>query len=172
MIEQNLSPDLRDAINEKATKFLDDLTEDVGMFLCSEDLDDEKQSEDDIRTLVQCVPTALSCEDDYHRLPIHNAIENSGGVSLIPMLIEEGRKHNVRGEGMRGGLLRKDPFSEEVCFRFSRAILLVIRISMSSKGFGRWDSSRRRISRSITWCGYLATSPGDSTTSRTEILQH
>ena len=35
---------------------------------------------------------------------------------------------------MRGGLLRKDPFSEEVCFRFSRAILLVIRISMSSKG--------------------------------------
>ena len=108
---------MRDAINEKATKFLDDLTEDVGMFLCSEDLDDEKQSEDDIRTLVQCVPTALSCEDDYHRLPIHNAIENSGGASLIPMLIEEGIKHNVGGEGMRGGLLRKDPFSRGSLFQ-------------------------------------------------------
>jgi hypothetical protein len=109
MIEKNLSPDLRDAINEKATKFLDDLTNDVGRFLCSKRLDDEKQSEDDIRILVQCVPTALSYVDKYNRLPIHNPAYLLGGISCIPMLIEEGMKHNVGGEGMRGGLLSEDP---------------------------------------------------------------
>jgi hypothetical protein len=105
MIEKNLSPDLRDAINEKATKFLDDLTEHVASFLSSEDLNDENQSEDEIRTLVQCVPTSLSYEDEDGDLPIQNAVHHSGGVPFIPMLIEEGMKHNVGGEEMRGGLL-------------------------------------------------------------------
>jgi hypothetical protein len=108
-IEQNLSTNLRDAINEKATKFLDDLTEDVAYFLSYENLDDEnKQNEDDIRTLVHCVPTALSYVDEYGSLPLHNAVY-LGGVSCIPMLIEEGMKHNVGGEGMRGGLLKESP---------------------------------------------------------------
>jgi hypothetical protein len=108
MIEKNLSTELRDAINEKATKFLDDLKNDVGGFLCSrEGLVDEKQSEDDIRTLVQCVPTALS-KDEGGNLPVFNALY-LGCISRIPMLIEEGMKHNVGGEGMRGGLLSEDP---------------------------------------------------------------
>ena len=112
-IEQNLSTNLRDAINEKATKFLDDLTEDVAYFLSYENLDDEnKQNEDDIRTLVHCVPTALSYVDEYGSLPLHNAVY-LGGVSCIPMLIEEGMKHNVGGEGMRGGLLSEDPVCGE-----------------------------------------------------------
>ena len=106
-IEMNQSPDLRDAINEKATKFLDDLTNDVAYFLGSEDLDDENQSEDEIRTLVQCVPTSLSYEDEDGDLPIQCAVYHSGGVPFIPMLIEEGMKHNVGGEEMRGGLLYK-----------------------------------------------------------------
>jgi hypothetical protein len=112
-IEKILSPDLRDAINEKATEFFDDLTEDVAYFLSSEasdDLDGENQSEDDIRTLVQCVPKALSYKDEDGCLPIHNAVY-LGGVSFIPMWIEEGMKHNVGGEGMRGGLLCEDPNS-------------------------------------------------------------
>jgi hypothetical protein len=106
-IEMNLSPYLRDAINEKATKFLVDLTEHVGYFLGSGDLDDENQSEDEIRTLVQCVPTSLSYEDEDGDLPIQCAVYHSGGVPFIPMLIEEGMKHNVGGEEMRGGLLYK-----------------------------------------------------------------
>jgi hypothetical protein len=36
-----------------------------------------------------------------------------GGVSCIPILIEEGMKHNVGGEGMRGGLLSEDPVCGE-----------------------------------------------------------
>ena len=40
MIEKNLSPNIRDTINEKATEFLDDLTEDVAAFLRSEASED------------------------------------------------------------------------------------------------------------------------------------
>jgi hypothetical protein len=110
MIEKNLPPELRDVINEKATRFLDaDLTEDVGGFLNSAGLDNETQSEDDIRTLVQCVPKALSYVDEHGSFLIHNAFY-SGSVSFVPMLAEEGMKHNVGGEGTRGGLLREDPF--------------------------------------------------------------
>ena len=47
--------------------------------------------------------------DKYNRLPIHNPAYLLGGISCIPMLIEEGMKHNVGGEGMRGGLLSEDP---------------------------------------------------------------
>ena len=109
VIENKLSLDfLRGAINKYARRILDDLTNEVGMFLCSEDLNAKKQSEDDIRTLVQCVPTALSCEDEGGNLPVFNALY-SGCISCIPMLIEEGMKHNVGGEGMRGGLLSEDP---------------------------------------------------------------
>ncbi len=109
MIEKNLPPELRDVINEKAARFLDaDLTEDVGGFLTNAGLDNETQSEDDIRTLVQCVPKALSYVDEHGSFLIHNAIY-SGSVSFVPMLAEEGMKHNVGGEGMRGGLLKESP---------------------------------------------------------------
>ena len=49
--------------------FLNGLTDDVGELLCFE-LDDEEHSEDDIRTLVQCVPGALSLTDDFGGFPI------------------------------------------------------------------------------------------------------
>ena len=69
LIEKNLSSDLRHEINEKAKMFLNGLTDDVGELLCFE-LDDEEHSEDDIRTLVQCVPGALSLTDDFGGFPI------------------------------------------------------------------------------------------------------
>ena len=110
VIENKLSLDfLRGAINKYARRILDDLTNEVGMFLCSEDLNAKKQSEDDIRTLVQCAPTALSYKNGCCSLPIqHNAASysfNNGGVAFLPVLIEEGMKYNVGGDGMRGGLI-------------------------------------------------------------------
>jgi hypothetical protein len=114
LIEKNLSSNLRRKINEKATNFLEDLTDDVGEFLhmvfdgTVEELVYEEHmcSEDDIRTLVQCVPGALSIEDGYGHFPIISASLNWEKLeSFIPMLAEEGIKINVGGDGMRGGLL-------------------------------------------------------------------
>ena len=107
LIEKNLSSDLRHEINEKAKMFLNGLTDDVGEFLCFE-LDDEEHSEDDIRTLVQCVPGALSLTDDFGGFPINSACLSDQTVSFIPVFAEEGMKLNVGGDGMRGGLLRED----------------------------------------------------------------
>ena len=117
LIEKNLSPELRGAINDKAKNLLKGLTFDVSYFLHDE-LDEEKHSEDDIRTLVQCIPSALSCkkynsdvltfeEDDcdgMHVFPIQSVCYRKQ-YSFLPVLAEEGIKHNVDGDEMRGGLL-------------------------------------------------------------------
>ena len=122
LIEKYLSSTLRRKINEKATNFLEDLTDDVGGFLhmvlggLVDEVDDEEHmcSEDDIRTLVQCVPGTLSIKDDCGEFPIYNASFSWGKrVSCVPMLAEEGMKHNVGGDGMRGGLLCESEDSAE-----------------------------------------------------------
>ena len=125
LVEKKLSFELRDAINEKATKFLESLTslkEEVGSFLCS-DMNDAEHSEDDIRTLVQCVPKSLKQKtryaDGWWNFPIGSVTSTYTtcrktrehrqiGLSLIPILADEGMKLNVFGDGMRGGLLCKD----------------------------------------------------------------
>ena len=118
LIEKNLSPELRGAINDNAKNLLNDLTEDVGCFLHDE-LDEEKHSEDDIRTLVQCVPIALTVEDnEYGVIPILQAVYRKQ-YSFLPVLAEEGTKHNVGGDGMRGGLLCEDENGECVLWRIS-----------------------------------------------------
>jgi hypothetical protein len=107
LVEKNLSTTLRHKINDKAMNLLEDLTEDVVEFL-HDDLDEEKHSEDDIRTLVQCVPTALSGgEHEYGSIPIVNASCYRKQMPFIPVLAEEGIKYNVGGDGMRGGLISK-----------------------------------------------------------------
>ena len=102
-IEKSLPSDLRRKINEKATNFLEDLNEDAADFV-SNKLDEEQHSEDDIRTLVQCVPGALSFQDKFGGFPIFNACLSGRCVSFVPLLAEEGMKLNVGGDGMRGGL--------------------------------------------------------------------
>jgi hypothetical protein len=122
LIEKNFSPELRGAINDKAKNLLKDLTVDVVDF-CRYELDEVKHSEDDIRTLVQCVPTALSDEEEYGFIPILAAIyRNVRGAttySFLPVLAEEGIKHNVGGEGMRGGLLCIDVVGKSVLHSLS-----------------------------------------------------
>lgn len=67
-------------------------------------------SEDEVRALVQCIPRSLSLENPCAELPIQSAIFGIQSISFIPLLAEEGLKHNVGGEGMRGGLLCEDSF--------------------------------------------------------------
>ena len=83
LIEKNLSPELRGAINDNAKNLLNDLTEDVREFL-HHDLHEEKHNEDDIRTIVQCIPTALS---DKHEFSVEHKflVEDDNGV--IPILV-------------------------------------------------------------------------------------
>jgi hypothetical protein len=102
------------------------------------DLHDECQTEDEVRALVQWQPMLLTLpvflldgsehwsEDDGDLrdeivrddeiLPIQQAMidynvnneKNINAIAFIPVRAEEGAKHNVGGDGMRGGLLCKD----------------------------------------------------------------
>jgi len=63
-----------------------------------------KPSKDALKKLVQDYPNALLYEDAYGWLPIQTAADESQW-DYIPILVEEGNKHNVGGKGMRGGLL-------------------------------------------------------------------
>lgn len=116
-IVPRLSEELQAAIEEKAAEFFTQLTEDVGEFL-THDLDVNGQSEDDIRTLVQCVPEALEYTNNTYTdfIPLDYAACCPETVSFVPVLAEEGMKHHVRGEGMRGGLLFPSLFDERNVF--------------------------------------------------------
>ena len=105
-VEQNLSDDAREKINVLAKKFLIDLTDEVSEILFH-GLYEGALDEEDVRTLVQCSPKSLHYEDSTGDLPIQRAAKSLQKINFIPILALEGAKHNVGGEGMRGGLLRK-----------------------------------------------------------------
>lgn len=110
---------LREAIEFKAAQFFDDLADEIGEFMCGEDYGElfnvESHSEETIRTLVQCVPEALKYDDERGNLPIHHACYGPKSVPFVPLLAEEGLKHNVGGgEEMRGGILCKDDDEDNV----------------------------------------------------------
>ena len=117
-IQSCLSPGMQCSINTRAKDFLESMIPDTGKFL-REDLDTEKHSEEVVRTLVQSIPSALSDKNDDGMIPIQcitwdysDAGFNENAIPFIPLLAEEGLKHNVGGEGMRGGLLCGDSDSD------------------------------------------------------------
>jgi len=61
--------------------------------------------------LIQAFPAALSHTNDQGQLPIHSAAWNNHSMPFVTLLVEEGVKLNVGGEGNRGGLLVEDPYS-------------------------------------------------------------
>lgn len=108
---KGMSDCLKTAINDRAKEFLESLTPAIAKFL-REDLDVEKYSEQDVKTLIQCAPSALSEMNEDGMVPIQcitwdysDLGFNTSAIPFIPLLAEEGRKHNVGGAGMRGGLL-------------------------------------------------------------------
>ncbi len=111
MIEENLPTGIRVVINETAEVFLNSLADCI-RFCLYHYLDKEEVSEDDLRILVQCVPQVLSEDDpedffcDYGEIPLLTMCRR-GQSSFVPMLVEEGLKHDVGGAGMRGGLFYK-----------------------------------------------------------------
>ncbi|GFH46506.1 hypothetical protein CTEN210_02980 [Chaetoceros tenuissimus] len=75
-----------------------------------------------VEKVVKKIPSCLSFVIRGTRLPIQSAAssfyvsyENLSSVKYIPLLAREGVKHNVGGEGMRGGLLCGDVLHDLVC---------------------------------------------------------
>ena len=117
-----LSPKLprpmQEAIEAKAAKFFDSLTCCVKEFMCSdmcwEQLSIDTHSEEEIRTLFQCLPETLDYDHGYGNLPIHYACDRPKTVPFVPVLAEVGLRHDVGGLGMRGGMLMEDANDDNV----------------------------------------------------------
>ena len=141
--EKELPAEMKTKIEERVVEFWEGITNDAGLFL-HEYLDDKKHAQEEVKTLIQCVPGSLSyeyswvMEDDDDEtivllLPIQSAVwdfadgnvYNANAISFIPLLAEEGFKLNVGGDGMRGGLLCDDDHIYNVLQSLARARLEV-----------------------------------------------
>jgi hypothetical protein len=127
--EKDLPAEMKSKIDEQVEIFWKGITNSAGSFL--RDLDDKKHTQEQVKTLVQCIPESLShgevdsmyieCADLRIFLPIHAAIwdlyhnhYNTKAISFIPLLAEEGAKLNVGGADRRGGLLYPNDDEENV----------------------------------------------------------
>jgi len=133
LIEKSLSAQMRIKVEAQAMHMVQHLTADAGDFL-HYDLDADLHTEEEVKTLIDAFPSALSqirlydygSDDDepIELLPIQAAGWNHDGrncIPFIPLLAEEGRKLNVGGEGKRGGLILKDnPDGENVLQELAR----------------------------------------------------
>lgn len=117
--EEQLSTEIRIHINERARCFLDGVVSDAERFL-RDDLDYEKHTENEIRTLIQSVPDTLTMKNSDGMYPIQSITWdysddgfNAKAIPFLPVLADEGAKLNVGGDGMRGGVLIKSCRDEE-----------------------------------------------------------
>ena len=120
LIEKSLSAEMRINVEARAMAMIGGLTYDAGNFL-HRILDADEHTEDEVKTLINALPSALSHirdyaddeddDDDDEMLPIQAAACEPGGRKSIPFIslfAEEGEKLNIGGEGQRGGLLAQD----------------------------------------------------------------
>jgi hypothetical protein len=64
-----------------------------------------KPSEDTVKQLIQGIPSSLFYRNHSGQLPVQSSVRRAHSVKYLPILAKEGIKHNVGGDGMRGGLL-------------------------------------------------------------------
>ena len=102
-IEKRYSGRFLEDIDELAEHMLDGIEEKGSRFLC--DLDDRKDSPDDVRLMVEMFPSALSHHEGYENecgevdcigLPIYYATMDDHSKAFIPLLAEEGMKRNMK----------------------------------------------------------------------------
>ena len=103
-IENILSDDFRAKLNEKAMRLLDGLTPDAKSFF-NYDLDDSKHSEEDVRTVIRCIPSVLSLDYDTGESVLHRLTERTNSVPFIPVAVEEANHINYNDPALRGSLL-------------------------------------------------------------------
>jgi len=92
-----------------AMKMVQDLSIKAREFLHNLDL--KNPSEDEVRAVINLFPESLSHINSEGQLPIHAAVWYEKSVPFVSLLVEEGVKLKVGGEGKRGGLLVVDPSS-------------------------------------------------------------
>lgn len=143
ILESKLSDELRQVIHSEAKWFLGDVECAIGKFLCrvgGGELTlsctggrDEDENMDILRTLVQVAPNAMEFDSSgFHGMyPINCALDSfftCGNVSILPLILllaEEGTKHNIGGESLRGGLMRrKDWITMPFCSTWPHEISL------------------------------------------------
>ena len=118
--EKDLPAEMKSKIDEQVETFWKGITNSAGLFLHHDLADDKEHTQEQVKTLVQCIPESLShgevdrlyieYTDLRIHLPIHAAIwdfhyYSTKAISFIPLLAEEGAKLNVGGADRRGGLL-------------------------------------------------------------------
>ena len=108
-IESNLSDNFRGALNEEARRLLRALIPDANDFF-SDDLDTSKHSEEDVRTLVRCIPSVLEYDDEMEEGHIfQRLLENVETLPFIPVVAEEAvRMDYYKDPSLRGGLMALD----------------------------------------------------------------
>jgi len=90
-----------------AMKMVQDLSIKAGKHLHK--LHVNNPSEDEVRAVINAFPASLSHINSKGQLPIHSAMRHSKSLPFVLLLVEEGVKLKVGGEGKRGGLLVVDP---------------------------------------------------------------
>ncbi|GFH58461.1 hypothetical protein CTEN210_14937 [Chaetoceros tenuissimus] len=73
-------------------------------------LKDHKPSLEAVEKVANKFPSTLTYRNDRGRIPIQHAVISCNGYEYVPVLAEEGMKHEVGGEDARGGLLMVDPY--------------------------------------------------------------
>eukprot|EP00979_Chaetoceros_neogracilis_P013203 scaffold3725_cov203-Chaetoceros_neogracile.AAC.2 len=68
-----------------------------------------KPSEDTVKQLIKGIPSSLFYRNHNGQLPVQSSVRRTHSVKYLPILAKEGIKHNVGGNGMRGGLLLLRP---------------------------------------------------------------
>ena len=104
-----MPPEFREKIKERAANMIQELSTDARFFF-HHHLDAKKHTEEDVKTVIDAFPSALSYNEGGY-LPIERAVLNLDVRNLIPfvpLFAEEGAKLNVGGEGQRGGLLLEE----------------------------------------------------------------
>ncbi|GAH16406.1 unnamed protein product, partial [marine sediment metagenome] len=72
-----------------------------------------KPDKDTLQKKIAAVPLSLSYTNDEGQLPIQSAVWGDHSVGYIPLLVKEGRKHQVGGHDNRGGFLVGDPHDSD-----------------------------------------------------------
>lgn len=107
--EEQLPPDFLEMLASVATKAEKEIFNKAGEFL--HQLDDTKHTQDQVNTIIDLFPSALSHLDSNGLLPVQRAIccDHDNAVTFVPTLARRGERFGVGGFGNRGGLLTVVP---------------------------------------------------------------
>lgn len=111
--EPQMADALRIDVNVRAKEFLEALRPSASQFL-SDELDINKYNVEEVRMLIQSIPSALATRNEDEMYPIQSITWdysddgfNSNAIPFLSVLAEEGLKVQVGGDKMRGGILIK-----------------------------------------------------------------